>query len=133
MDSAAALLKAVQVRLKATAALTTLVSTRIYGEVPANPVYPYVFISCTSAPFSTDDSTGMEHTLRVQGYTRENKPGTALSIRKAVYTALTRQEDNIVLSEGNLVLIEHEGVTACFAEPDGRTYQSIIEFKVQVD
>jgi hypothetical protein len=133
VDSAAALLTAVQALLKANAPLTDLVGQRVYGKVPADVTYPYVYISCTSAPDSTDDTEDMEHTLRVQGFSRETKPGTALAIRKLVYAALNRKEDALVLSDGEVVMIEHEGITECFPEPDGRTTQSIIEFKVKVN
>lgn len=134
MDSALALLKAIEARLKADADIQALVGdspgTRVYGAVPANPTYPFMFITCSSEPFDADDMEGMEHQLRVQCFERENKPATVLKMRKAVYAALNRQEALIVPEEGNLVLIDFNGTADAFPEPDGRTYQSFIEFKV---
>jgi hypothetical protein len=132
MDSAIPFLKAVEARLKGFADLTALVGQRIYGEAPANPTYPFVVISCASEPFDADDFEGMEHRLKVQGFARENKPGTVLAIRKAVFAALNRQEASLALSEGVLILLNHEGIAEAFPEPDGRTQQSVIEFKAQV-
>lgn len=132
MDSAAPLLSAVQIHLKAQPELQALVDQRVYGAVPAKPTYPYVLITCTSQPFSADDFAGMQHTLRVQGFARENKPATVLAIRKAVYSALNRQESLIGTDDGDVILIEHDGVADAFPEEDGRTYQSIIEFNVLV-
>lgn len=129
MDSALSLLEAVETRLKGYAPLTDLVGQRIYGAIPANPTYPYVLITCTSEPFDDDDGDDMEHRLRVQGFVRENKPARPLAIRKAVFDALNRKEDLLSPEEGTVVLID-QVMADCFPEPDGRTYQSIIEFKV---
>lgn len=131
-DSARELLRAAETALKASAALTALVGARVYGAVPEKPTYPYVFISCSSVPFDADDMQGMEHTLRVQGFTRENKPGTALAIREAVYAALNRKEVGLALPNNETVLVDFDGMADCFPEEDGRSYQSIIEFKVLV-
>lgn len=125
MDSAIAVLSAVQTLLKANANLTAIVGTRIYGAVPVNPTYPYVLVTAQSQPFSTDDEAGMQHTLRVQGFAREGKPATVLNIRKFVFDALNRQEASL-----GVVMIEQDGLADSFPEPDGKTYQSIIEFTV---
>lgn len=126
-DTAAALLKAVQTLLKADEAMTALVAGRVYGAASGNAVYPYVFISCTSQPWQSQSFFGQRHTLRVQGFSQDGKPGIPLAIRKAAFDALNRN-DELTIDEGSVVDIQHEGIATCFAEGDGTTYQSVIEF-----
>ncbi|MET4294717.1 hypothetical protein ABIB06_006550 [Bradyrhizobium sp. LB8.2] len=129
-DNARALLKQAVAVLKANPTLAGIVGERVVGAVPKKPVYPFVLITCNSVPFSSQSFAGMEHTLRVQAFARENKPGTALVMREAIYNSLNRNEVNLALPDNELVMIEFDGVAGCFPEPDGRTYQSFIEFKV---
>lgn len=131
-DSALPFLQAVETVLKSSLGLTAIVGLRIHGAPPVKPTYPYVVITCASQPYAADDFTGMEHRLRVQGYARENRPGTALAIRQQAFAALNRQETALALPANDLILIEHEGIAECFPEEDGRTYQSVIEFKALV-
>lgn len=130
MDSARALMAAAQLRLKGE--LASLVGTRVYGAVPNKPTYPFVLITCQSAPFASDSFSGMEHTLRIQAFAREDKPATVLAIREAVFAAINRQEAQLALPNNQLVMIEHDGLADYFPEEDGRTYQSVIEFKALV-
>ncbi|WP_322884172.1 DUF3168 domain-containing protein [Sinorhizobium medicae] len=132
-DSTLQLLEAAQTALKASAEIIALVATRVHVVPPTNPTYPFVLVTCESQPYAADDFSGMEHRLRVQGFARENRPGTVLAIRAAAFEALNRRESNLALPSHDLVLCEHEGVTTYFPEDDGRTYQSVIEFKVLVN
>ncbi|WP_442577860.1 DUF3168 domain-containing protein [Mesorhizobium sp. ASY16-5R] len=131
-DSALPLLTAVQTLLLATAPVTALVGTRVYGAVPVKPTYPFILVTADSLPFAANDFAGMEHRLRVQAFARENRPGTVLTIRQKVFDALNRNEAALTLPGNTLVLIEHDGLSTCFPEEDGRTYQSAIEFKALV-
>lgn len=128
MDSARAFLKGVQAVLKANATISSICGTRVYGAPKANPTYPFMVISCESSPFAAKDFSGMEHKLRVQSFARENKPATVLELREAAMAALNRNEAGITVQEASLVEIEFSGVAMAFPEPDGRTYQSVIEF-----
>lgn len=119
--------------LKADGDLAAIVGARVYSAAPTNPTYPYALVTCTSQPFATDDSSGMQHTLRVQGFARENKIATVLAIRGRAFASLNRKEVNLALPDHDLVLVEQEGLFTYFPEPDGRTYQSIVEFKVLVN
>ena len=132
-DSAAALLTAVQTKLKATAAVTALVGTRIYGSVPGKATYPYVRISCTSEDWSSQTFSGQKHILRAQAFSQDGKPGIPLAIRSAVYDALNRNEAGLALAGGNdVILIAQDGLADCFPEEDGKTYQAVIEFSVLI-
>lgn len=130
MDSARALLAAVQALLKANGGLSAIVGSRVYGAPPANPTYPFVLVTAQSMPFASSSFTGMQHTLRVQGFAREQKSATALAIRELVFLTLNRNEAAIDVD--GLVMVEQSGLADCFPEPDGRTYQSVIEFQVLV-
>lgn len=131
-DSALPLLVAVEAKLKTNSIIQQLASGRVYGAAPPNPDYPFVVISCDSQPFMADDVTGMDHRLRVQAFAREKKPATVLALRAAAYAELNRQEVAIDLPDHNLIVLEHEGLATAFPEGDGRTYQSVIEFKALI-
>lgn len=132
-DSTRALLDAVRNLLKGVPGVTNLVEQRVYLAAPTNPFYPFVLVTCENEPYASDTFSGMEHRLRVQAFARENRPGTVLAIREAVFSALNRQEASLALPEHDLVLVEHEGLSTYFPEGDGRTYQSVVEFKVLVN
>lgn len=132
LDSAAALLTGISARLSAVSAVTALVGSRIYGAVPAKPTYPYVLITAQSIPMSANDFSAMEHTVRVQAFAAENKPGTCLAIRGAVMDALDRSESLITVQGGTLVSLEFDGLADAFPEDKGLTYQSVVEFKARV-
>lgn len=129
MDSALALLSAVQTRLKADSDIQGIVGSKVYAAPPANPTYPFILITAQSQPFSTDDSSGMQHNLRVQSFAREAKPATVLQLRKFIFSSLDRQEDALGIDD--LTSID-QSFADCFPEPDGKTYQSIIEFSVLI-
>lgn len=135
-DSALPLLQAVVALLKAQPDIAAIVGTRIYGAAPSKGsavVYPFMLVTCDSAPFAADSFSGMEHTLRIQAFAREGKPATVLTLRKLAFAAIDRKEINLALPDNQLILAEFDGVATAFPEPDGRTYQSLIEFKVLVN
>lgn len=132
-DSAVALLEAVQALLRNAPAVQTLCEERVYGAVPDDVILPYVRIGCSSEPWSTQTFEGMKHTLRVQAFSDDGKPGVPLALRSAAYLLLNRQEHAVVLPDDlKLIQIEHEGVSDCFPEDDGKTYQSVIEFQCSI-
>lgn len=130
-DSTVIVLSETQKALKAHAGVAALVGSKVHVAPLAKPEYPYVLITCESQPFAADTFSGMEHRLRVQAFARENRPGTVLAIRAAVFEALDRKEAS--LSVPGLVLLQHDGMSTYFPEDDGRTYQSLIEFKALVN
>jgi hypothetical protein len=134
MDSALDLYPAVVNLLKAQPDIAALVGARVYGAPPAKGfplVYPYMVVTGTGVPFASDSFSGIEHTLRIQSFARENKPATVLVLRKKAFAAIDRQEASIAVP--GLVLMQFDGMADAFPEPDGRTYQSLIEFKALVN
>lgn len=131
-DSTLPLLQGIQAALKASGPVTALVGTRVYGVPPANPQYPFIVVSSSPQPFEANDFSGMEHQVTVQAFTRENRPGAALTIRQKVFDALNRNEPAITVVGNTLVLFQQDGIWTDFPEPDGRTHQAVAEFKAIV-
>lgn len=129
-DTFLPLLSAVMTVLKADSALTAIVSQRIYSDVPDNETFPYVAVSITSAPFDTKTGAGMEHTLQITGFSRLSSPTQAASIRSAIYNALNRQES--ALSAASVDVIIFNGVAPTFKDPDGKTWNAVLQFKVMI-
>ena len=129
-DRSAELLTAVQNLLKANAPVAALVEDRVYGSIPQAPTYPYVRLSDNAIPWSTQTFSGMKHTLRVQAFSQDSKPGVPLAIRAACFDALDRQEDSLAV-EG-LVSVDFDGMADAFVQEDGKTYQAVIEFSVLI-
>lgn len=129
-DSALALLAAVVAALGATSGVTAVVGSRIYSDVPDNPVFPFIHVSLTSAPYDTKTSTGMLHTVQVSTFSRKRTPSEALTARAAVYAALNRNE--AALSAASVRILEYSGLATAFKEPDGATWQSVIQFRAVI-
>ena len=132
-DNAIVTLKAVIARLKAVTAVTDIVSTRIYTSVPQKATFPYINIRLDSENFSTKTSNGMQHRLIVQAFSRKQSLNEALTIRKAVYDALNKQESSISIAGATLVMIMLDGINTTLREPDGTTWQSVMQFNCIVD
>ena len=131
-DTYLSILKAVISNLKNTSAVTNLVSTRIYSNVPQKETFPYISIEVDSADYSTKTFTGMEHTVQVNIYSRNKSPKQVGDIRKAVYDALNRNESGLTLDSGVLSHIHYDGIGSVFKDTDGVTWTGIIQFRAIV-
>lgn len=132
-DSTLTAIKAIITRLNAYTDLTDIVSTRIYTDIPQQTAYPFILLEIESSDFSTFDDPGMQHTLRLHGYGRTNTITETARITQEIYKALNRQENNISLDVGSVVLLQFAGVKTNFKEPDGITWHSVIEFNFIID
>ena len=132
-DSTLVGLKGVMARLLGFSTLTSIVSTRIYSSVPQQATFPYAVVEFTSSDWSQQDDDNMQHTVRVNGYSRHSSPLEAMQIAEKTYNALNRQENNITLDSGNVVLLIFAGVKTTFKELDGITWHSVIEFNLIID
>ncbi len=131
MDYARHVVKSVIARLKALEPFNTRVSGRVYSDVPQGEVFPYAVVSITSDAFATTDSSGQQHTLRVQVFSRQSSIGEALELRAMVNDGLDRQEALLpTLDVGLLIKCEATGTADAFQEDDGRTWQAICEFDI---
>lgn len=132
-DSALPLIAAVITKLKATSAVTAFVGQRIYTSVPQPTTFPYIVISVSSAPFDTSDTMGMQHLVRVQGFSRVSSPAEALGIRAAVINTLERiSAANLPVTGYTLAYFDKGNLSDIITEDDGITTQSIVEFNAVI-
>jgi len=127
-DSYLPLLADMIAKMKATAGLTALVGQRIYSDVPDNPTFPYVVLTISSAPFDTKTGNGMDHSAQISIYSRKPSPIEVGQIRAQVYTLFHKQESLLVASGVDVILFN--GVAPTFKEPDGQTWQGVIQFNI---
>ena len=128
-DTYLSLLKGVIAALKGTSSITSIVSTRIYSDVPRKEVFPYIVVSIESAPYDTKTFSGSERLLQITAYSKNKSPEQAGRIRSKAYDLLHNNASSIALTQGDLTNIQY--VTGnMFKEPDGVTWQSLIQFRV---
>lgn len=133
-DSTLVAVKGIIARLRGFSALTSLVtSTDIVTSVPQQTATPYVLIELSSESWAQDDSSNMTHTIRVHAFSDNLSPAISMQIIQEVFNALDRQETNISIDSGNVVLCIFSGLKDTFKEPDGITWHSVIEFKLTID
>lgn len=128
-------MKAIIAKLAANTALMAYVGSspaRIYANVPQNTTFPYVRVSISSAPFDSKDTTGMEHTITVQCFSRKSTDEEAAAMRAAVYSLLNRTESAFTLDSGTLFHIHYDGTGFIEQEPDGKTWQGLAQFRAVV-
>lgn len=134
-DSYLPLLEAVISAMKSNTPLTSLVGgagnkARIYNDVVDNPVFPYVVATINSQVYDTKTSEGMEHTLQISIYSRKTSTQEVGQIRRAVYNLLHNKESS--LSAADVDSIMFNGLAPTFKEPDGQTWQGVIQFRVVI-
>ena len=129
-----ALQKGVRTRLINYADLTSLISTRVYDEPPANVVFPYLrFVEIQPRIFDTDDKTGARVDLTMRAHSRSASGRVeATQVVEAVRAALHRQEANVTATGFNLIELIFDDY---FAErdADGRGYTAYISFNVMME
>ena len=131
-DTAGEVIEGITTRLKAFTAVSNLVDARIYTAVPQNEVFPYIVLGIESDDYSTMSSSDMMHIVRVQAFSTYNGTKEALEIRAAAVAALDRQEDNVTVTGATVVRLQKSGLNTVFIEPDGITWQSVIQFEMVV-
>lgn len=129
-DSTRVGMKGIVARILAT---TSLVSNRVYTNVPQQSAFPYVVVEFTSTDWSQQDDANLQHRVTVHGYSRTSSISQAAEIAEEAYSALNRQENNITLDSGSVVILQFAGVKTTFKEVDGKTWHSIIEFNLIID
>jgi len=127
-DSYLALLDEMIADMKADATLTAIVGQRIYSDIPDNPTFPLALVNISSQPFDTKTTNGMEHTAQVSIFSRKTSPEEAADARAAVYNLFHKQE--AALSAAGVSVIIFNGVAPVFKDPDGKTWQALIQFRV---
>lgn len=126
--------KGIITRLKATAGLTAITSTRIFTDVPQKTAFPYAYVSTTMSDYSTKDSaTGVSLKLTVQVFSQEPAPDEVMDAQAAIITALDRQEANVTVTGHTLVMLQKGALIDITKEPNGVIWQSVTQFDVLID
>lgn len=121
-------------RLKANSALITSLAGRIYSHVPQNVSYPFARVELTAEPsFTKGDNRSYRYTCRVQIWLQQQSPALLGQLVAAVKEVLDRQEAELIIDSGQVVYCNQSGAQTVFVEPDGKTWQGVIEFSLLVD
>ena len=129
-----ALQKGIRTRLINYTDLTALISTRVYDELPADVVFPYLrFVEVQPRIFDVDDKTGARVDLTMRAHSRSASGRVeATQVVEAVRAALHRQEASVTTTGFNLIELIFDDY---FAErdADGRGYTAYISFNVMME
>ena len=131
-DTAHYVVKGVIDALKANGAVTAIVGTRIYADVPQGTTFPYIAVSVSTQPFATGSFSGCDHTVKIQVFSRKDGLLEASQARAAAHAVLDRNESGVTLGSGTLSLLQYSGTSAVFKEDDGVTWQAVSEFQALV-
>lgn len=112
-------IKGIIARLKATTALTDIVSTRIYTDIPQNTDLDYCRLRVNSTPEGVMESSQYVYLVQVQVFVKQHLD--ALNAFDAVVNALDRQEANITLDTQTVASVAITGVQDIFKEEDQAT------------
>ncbi len=118
---------AIVARLKATAAVTALVGTRIYDLVPAGATFPYITLG--EGDETSDDVDcidGFEISLDIDVWSR--KPGFPEAKQIANEIRLALKEPPLAIGDNALVYFNHRQ-TRTFRDPDGLTSHAVLTFE----
>ncbi len=127
------LIKGIITRLNAVSAVTDIVGTRIYTNVPDNAIFPYITVRLSATDNSTKDATRFIYTIGVQSYSTSPSQKETHDIHQALHDALARQESNITLDAGEIVRIDLDSTVGVVKDPDGVTWLQVSSFDVSVD
>ena len=133
-DSTLVGLKGIIARLRGFAALTSLVpSAKIVSSVSQQTAFPYVLVEFEATPWMQHDDSNLQHKVTIHAFSNKTSPFDAMAIIAEVYNALDRQEANISVDSGDVVLCIYDGLRTTFKEPDGNIWHGVIEFKLLID
>ncbi len=124
----------IRAALVADSNITDLVSTRVYGEPPNDPTFPYIRRgnSIVSA-FDVACVEGATVNFSIEVHSRSAAGDTeAMQVVEAVKTALHRQESSVTVTGFTLV----ELIFQTFSpdrDPEGRGYTATIAFQAMLE
>jgi hypothetical protein len=110
----------------------SVASGRIYDQVPAEPVFPYVTIGDEQV---IDDSNtcqdGWEVYPDVHCWSRP-ETGSKVEVKTLAAAVVTAVTSIISITGFSLVSITHE-TTRVFRDPDGKTEHAVVSFRALID
>ena len=118
---------AIVARLKATAAVTALVDTRVYDSVPAGASFPYITLGQGDETSDDVDCVdGFEIALDIDVWSRAPGFPEAKRISNEIRKAL--KNPPLAISDNALVYFNHRQ-TRTFRDPDGITSHAVLTFE----
>lgn len=133
VDRTLELTKGIIARLKAVTAVTAIVGQKIYTRPPDNTKPPYIAMTLSSTPVNDKLECQNLYRVVINCYSAEASPNQVLTLKKEIYSALNRQENNINVDNSKLVYFEIDTLNDAFIEPDGVSWQGVISFRALVD
>lgn len=123
--------KAIHAALVADAGVTTLVSTRVFDEVPTNQdTFPYVTIGEDNlTQWDTDGLLGFQGSVTIHCWSRYTGRKEAKDIMHAVYGVL--HNANLTVTGYNSIMLQQRDQTT-FLDPDGKTRHGVQTFAVLI-
>lgn len=125
------LIKGVVAAMKADSAVGAVIGDRVYTDVPQKETFPYSVVFPTAADWSAKDFSGQEIDLQISTFSRDKTPKESLDACKACYDLFHRQESAITLDSGTIANIQYTS-SQSFKDPDGVTWQGVINFRVVI-
>lgn len=118
-------------RLENDAAVSALVDDRIYGKVPASPVFPYVTIGpVDSVEDDADCILGLEVAQQIDCWSRAGGSEECKDIVDAVRAALHDYEPDLAT---NAVVFFQNRTSSVKKDPDGITHHGILGFEAAIE
>ncbi len=122
---------AIVTKLKASPAVRNLVGARIYDNVPADAVFPYVSLGpADELPDDIGCRKSFEITLQIDCWSQKVGFPEVKHVSEAVRVAL--DDEGISLTENALVLFQYRG-TRWLRDPDGKTSHAAMTFEAIVE
>lgn len=121
-----ALQAAIVLLLKNSNGVLTLVSSRVYDSVPANPTFPYIALG--DGQELGDDSEcadGSEVFFQIHAWSRAPGFPESKSIASAIRTAMKTQ----ITLTGYSVIVTQYQQTQFLKDPDGLTRHAMVEYR----
>lgn len=118
---------AIAARLKADAAVTTVVGGRVYDSIPPSPTFPYVSFGPTDEV--TDDTNctnGFDISVQIDCWSRKFGFLEVKAVSDAIRAAL--HDFDLPLTANALVYFRHRQ-TRIFRDPDGLTSHAVLTFE----
>ncbi len=127
-DPANEMQTAIYTALQAETALTSLVSTRIYDNVPQETVYPYVELGeATYQDMGSQTFLGMDGTLTIHSWSQYAGRKQVMQIMEAIYDRL--HQGSLTMTGHSLVICRFE-FAEIVKDPDGITHHGVQRFRV---
>lgn len=109
--------------------ISAIVGARVYTNLPQKPVFPFIRFTISTEEYSVKQDPMMTYYVQVSCFDQSNSLATVADLRAKVYNALNRNEAGFTAS--GAWHCQSTGQGPVFKEPDGQTWQSVINFNIK--